>query len=107
MYWAKQRASAPVSIFWSATLHDGIGTFLRPASCTAFWISIGLISAEPTMSSRFNSVVTVLRASTPRAIEPTPKAIMTTPATSPPILRILCMSMVLSACGGVRRDRVG
>ena len=32
MYWAKQRASVPVSISFSATSHDGIGTLLRPAS---------------------------------------------------------------------------
>ena len=51
MYWAKQRASPPVSIGWSATLHDGAATFSRPASFIATLMSVGFMSAEPTICS--------------------------------------------------------
>ena len=89
MYWAKQRASVPVSICWLATSHDGTATSLRPASFMAFVMSVGFMSAEPTICCCLSSSLTVLRALTLITSAPMPNAIMRTPAMMPPISRAL------------------
>ena len=57
MYCAKQRASLPFSIGWSATLHVGAATFFRPASVIATLMSVGFMSAEPTICSAVTSLL--------------------------------------------------
>ena len=89
MYCAKQRASLPFSIGWSATLHVGAATFFRPASVIATLMAVGFMSAEPTICSAVTSSLTVFRALMLITSAPTPNAIMSVPAMIPPISRIL------------------
>ena len=89
MYWAKQRASLPFSIGWSATLQVGAATFFRPASVIATLMAVGFMSAEPTICSAVTSLLTVFRALMLITSAPTPNAIMSVPAMIPPISRIL------------------
>ena len=87
MYFAKQRASPPVSIGCSATSHEGAATFWRPASFIAAVMAVGFMSGEPTICSALSSSLTVLRALMLMTRAPMPNAIMRTPAMMPPISR--------------------
>ena len=87
MYSAKQRASEPVSISSSATSQLGTSTPVRPASFIAASMSVGFMSAEPTIFSSFRLSVTVEWALIASTITTTPKTIRIAPETKPPILR--------------------
>ena len=67
----------------------GAATFSRPASFIAAAMAVGFMSAEPTICSALSSSLTVLRALMLMTSAPMPNAIMSTPATMPPISRIL------------------
>ncbi len=52
MYSAKHRASLPLSISLSATLHDGMATLpSSPAASMPSTMAVGLMSGEPTICS--------------------------------------------------------
>src|SRR5450759_1127356 len=103
MYWAKQRAVAPLVTALFATVQVGKLMFFNPAFCTSALIPAGVISGVPTTCSCFSSVLTVLRPLTPITIATMPNTIRTAPATSPPISNALRISNSLCQWSPGRR----
>src|SRR5436309_498312 len=93
MYCPKQRAWSPFVTATLATLHVGIGVVarLRPELFASALIAVGVMSGVPVICWNLSSLAMVflpLLASTRAAA---PKAMSTTPATTPPISRIRFM----------------
>ena len=83
MYWAKQRALAPLSTALPATEQVGMATFFSPASFAAAAMATGVMSSEPTILSAARLSRTVLRPLAPMIIDATPKTIRTALAAIP------------------------
>jgi len=84
MYWARERAVAPVVTAVLATLQLGKLMFFNPAFCASALIPAGVISGVPTICSCLMLWLTVERPLTLITIAATPKAIGTAPAATPP-----------------------
>src|SRR5665213_2156807 len=105
MYWAKQRADAPLLTAVLATEQLGIVSVarLRWAALASVVIPAGVMSGEPMIFWATRLSCTVPWPWKPRATAATPNAIRTTAATSPPIssvLRIVMLLLRLEACSG-------
>ena len=83
MYWAKQRAVAPLLTALPATEQVGMTTFFSPASAAAALMAAGVMSSEPTIFSAARLLRTVLRPLAPMTIDATPKTIRTALAAIP------------------------
>ena len=103
MYWAKQRASLPVSMGSSTTSHVGSSMVAgRPASLAAFWISAGAMSDPPTMYSLLSSSPTVRYPFIPMKRATAPNTISTAPEMNPPISQTLLPFIALPPDGFLR-----
>src|SRR6266536_3725913 len=98
MYFAKQRASAPLEIALFATVHVGSWILLRSsfAFVASALIAAGVMSGVPTMYSFLRLELTVLRPLNAITIATMPKTNSTTPAAKPPYSRSFLTFMARS-----------